>query len=170
MNKNRRNYIKENGRTALRKMSNKKSPPRFFDKNGKNCSQAESIGSVYKCWSPIYCEWGNEVTISCGGLVLKYAPYGMDEADLITYALAKYQAIKNPRFPSMLQLLLITSEFSHEDIAEIIGVTKGAISKWVAGEAYPSINSLLRICKLLHAENWEKHYTELSKVIELERI
>jgi len=171
MNKRRRNYIKENGRTSLRKMSNKRTPskPIFLD-NSAPISAAKQIGSICKVWSSIYCNWVWEATLKVNGLIVRkeYCEVLPDYA--ILWARQKYQAIKNPQFSRMIQKDIAESDFTIEDIADTIGITKNAISKWISGDSHPTCPYLVRLCKMLYGVYWEARYLTLSKILEMERV
>jgi transcriptional regulator with XRE-family HTH domain len=70
----------------------------------------------------------------------------------------------------MMQAAIANSEFTIEDIADAIGISKNGISKWISGDTHPTVPSLLRLCKMLYPIQWEEHYLTLSKVVEMERI
>lgn len=167
MNKRRRNYIKENGRTSLRKMSNKRTPsnPIFLDDTSDH-----KIGSLCKVWSSIYCSWVYEATVEVNGLVLRKEIYTGDPLTVILWAREKYQAIKNPRFARLIQKDIAESDFTIEDIADTIGITKNAISKWISGDSHPTCPYLVRFCKMLYGVYWEAQYLTLSKILEMERV
>jgi hypothetical protein len=171
MNRNRRNYIKENGRRALRKMSNKRTTPQPIKlEDNASLVRVQKIGSLCKLWSPVYCTWVWEATIEINGLVLRFESCEETSEKAIRWAREKYCAIKNPRFARLLQGHISRSDYSLGDIAEHIGITANGISKWIAGDTHPTVPMLLRLCKMLFKDTWEKEYLTLSKIVEMERI
>ena len=171
MNKRRRNYIKENGRTSLRKMSNKRTPsqPIFLD-NTAPISAAKQIGSICKVWSSIYCTWVWEATLKVNGLIIRREYCEESSQHLLAWARDKYEAINNPRFARLIQMDIAESDFTIEDIADTIGITKNAISKWISGDSHPTCPYLVRLCQMLYGVYWEAQYLTLSKILEMERV
>ena len=53
-------------------------------------------------------------------------------------------------FSEKLQTLRKTAGLSQEQLAEQLGVTRQAVSKWETGEGKPDIDNLLPLAKLLH--------------------
>ena len=171
MNKRRRNYIKENGRTSLREMSNRRTPskPIFLD-NTAPISAAKQIGSICKVWSSIYCTWVWEATLKVNGLIIRREYCEALPDYPIKWARDKYEAINNPRFARLIQKDIAESDFTIQDIADTIGITKNAISKWISGEVHPTCPYLVRLCKMLYGFYWESHYLEFSKILDMERV
>lgn len=171
MNKHRRKYIKQNGRTALRKMSKRRTPPKpIYLDNLALLNAVKQIGEICKIWSPIYCSWVWEAKIQINGLILRREIFEDDPDQAIEWARAKYAALLDPQFARVLQQYIMSSDYAIVDIAEVIGVTENAISKWIAGDTYPSIPALLRLCQMISGEAWEARYNKLSKMIEMEKI
>ena len=171
MNKNRRRYDKENGRTALRKMSNLRSPSRpIYLDNLALLNAVKQIGEICEIWSPIYCSWVWEATVQINGLVLRREVFEDKPDEAIAWARAKYCAIANPQFARILHQYIMSSDYALVDIAEFCGVTENAISKWIAGDTFPSVVALVRLCEMLSGDNWETKYNKLSKMIEMERV
>ena len=171
MNKNRRRYVKENGRTQLRKMSKRRTPPKpIYLDNLALLNAVRQIGEICKVWSPIYCSWVWEAKIQVNGLVLRREVFEDDASNAIEWARAKYCALFAPQFARVLRGYIMGSDYALVDIAEVIGVTENAISKWIAGDTYPSIPALVRLCQMLSGDAWEAKYNKLSKMIEMERV
>jgi hypothetical protein len=171
MNKHRRRYVKQNGRNQLRKMSKRRTPPRpIYLDNDVPLNAVKEIGEICKIWSPIYCSWVWEAKIQINGLILRREVFEEDSSQAIEWARAKYTALKNPQFARILHQYIMSSDYALVDIAEVIGVTENAISKWIAGDTFPSIVALVRLCEMLSGEAWEPRYNTLSKIIEMERV
>tara|TARA_B100000900_G_scaffold105626_1_gene87695 strand:- start:666 stop:1181 length:516 start_codon:yes stop_codon:yes gene_type:complete len=171
MNKNRRRYVKENGRTALRKMSKRRTPPRpIYLDNMVPLNAVVQVGEFCKIWSPIYCSWVWEAKVQINGLILRREVFEDKPEEAIAWARAKYTAIKNPQFARILHGYIMSSDYALVDIAEVCGVTENAISKWIAGDTFPSVVALVRLCEMLSGDNWETEYNKLSKMIEMERV
>lgn len=168
MNKRRRNYIKENGRNKLREMSNKRTPPKPIVLD--QFDYVKQIGELCKVWSPTYCTWVWEASCQVNGLILRKEFCEPDPLVAVRWSQEKFKAISNPRFATMMQAAIANSEFTIEDIADAIGISKNGISKWISGDTHPTVPSLLRLCKMLYPIKWEEHYLTLSKVVEMERI
>jgi len=171
MNRNRRNYIKENGRTKLRKMSNKRTAPqRILLDDPAMENGVREIGELCKVWSPVYCSWVWEATVKINGLVLKREVFEWGSGEALRWARAKYCAIKDPQFSRSLRASIMASDFSLGDIAGFCEVTENAVSKWIAGDTIPSVASLVRFCEMVFPDDWEAKYKIFSKMIEMERI
>jgi len=171
MNKHRRRYVKENGRTQLRKMSKRRTPPRpIYLDNLALLNAVKEIGEICKIWSPIYCSWVWEAKIQINGLVLRREVFEDKPEEAIQWARDKYTAILAPQFARILHGYIMGSDYALVDIAEVIGVTENAISKWIAGDTYPSIPALVRLCQMLSGDAWEARYNKLSKMVEMERV
>jgi hypothetical protein len=185
MNKHRRRYVKENGRTALRKMSKRRTPPKpiylgtlaslvdMINKGYKiniKAMQNKPIGEICKIWSPIYCSWVWEAKIQINGLILRREVFEDNQEEAIQWARDKYTALLDPQFARILHGYIMGSDYALVDIAEVIGVTENAISKWIAGDTYPSIPALVRLCQMLSGDAWEARYNKLSKMVEMERV
>jgi hypothetical protein len=171
MNKYRRAYIKDNGRTQLRKMSNRRTPPQPIVLDDiAMVTGVREIGELCKIWSPIYCSWVWEATVKINGLVLKREVFEWSSGEAIRWARAKYCAIKDPQFSRSLRASIMASDFSLGDIASYCEVTENAVSKWIAGDTVPSIAALVRFCKMVYPDDWKAKYTKLSKMIEMEKV
>lgn len=177
MNKNRRRYIKENGRASLRKMTHQRTRPgpillsrEQMNKGYKGKFNSREIGLICRVWSPIYCSWVWEASITHNGLTIKREVFEDDPVKAREWAVAKFIALTDPQFARILHQYIMSSDFALIDIAEFCGVTEGAISKWIAGETFPSVAALVRLCEMLSGEDWKTEYNKLSKMIELERI
>ena len=171
MNNYRRAYIKDNGRTQLRKMSNRRTPPQPIVLDDiAMVTGVREIGELCKMWSPIYCSWVWEATVKINGLVLKRELFEWSSEEAKAWARAKYCAIKDPQFSRILNACIINSDYSLGDIASFCEVTENAVSKWIAGDNFPSVAALVRLCEMLFPKDWETNYTKLSKMIEMEKI
>ena len=171
MNKHRRRYVKQNGRTQLRKMSQRRTPPRpIYLDNDVPLNAVKQIGEICKIWSPIYCSWVWEAKIQINGLILRREVFEDDSSQALEWARAKYTAVKNPQFARILHGYIMGSDYAIVDIAEVIGVTENAISKWISGDTFPSVVALVRLCEMLSEEAWEAKYNKLSKMMEMERV
>lgn len=53
-------------------------------------------------------------------------------------------------FSEKLQILRKTKEYSQEEIAEMLDVSRQAVAKWEAGLSYPDIFNLIQISNLFH--------------------
>ncbi len=53
-------------------------------------------------------------------------------------------------FPEKLQLLRKTKGLTQEELSEKLNVSRQAIAKWEAGQAYPDISNLIRLSDLMH--------------------
>lgn len=171
MNKRRRDYIKEHGRTQLREMTNRRTVPKaiVLDDHA-SLVRVKAIGSWCKVWSGIYCTWVIEGTVEVNGLVLRKEFYSFDVEEAIIWVKEKYKAMTNPRFARYLQAAINASNYTLEDIASSIGVTENSISKWISGDMYPSVVYLVRLCKMIYKEDWKDQYLLLSDILELERV
>lgn len=177
MNKHRRRYIKENGRTQLRKMTRRKSPsaPIYLtreqmNKGYRGSFNTREIGLICKVWSPIYCSWVWEASITYNGLTIKREIFEDDKLKAEEWAREKFIALRDPQFARIVHQYIMSSDYALNDIAEICGVTVGAISKWISGDTFPSVAVLVRLCVFLSGEAWESKYNTLSKMIEMERV
>ena len=54
------------------------------------------------------------------------------------------------RFGENLQTLRKKNQLSQEQLAEMLGVSRQAVSKWELGEGYPEVEKLLLLSKKLH--------------------
>ena len=53
-------------------------------------------------------------------------------------------------FGDNLKRLRKFKKISQEKLAEKVGVSRQAVSKWETGESYPEMNNILEICKIFH--------------------
>ncbi len=56
------------------------------------------------------------------------------------------------KFGDNLKKIRILKKLSQEDLAEKINVSRQSISKWETGDAYPTMNNLLELCKIFHCK------------------
>lgn len=56
------------------------------------------------------------------------------------------------KFGDNLKNLRKKKNFSQEDLAEKLGVSRQSVSKWECGESYPEMNNLLALCDLFHCK------------------
>ena len=103
------------------------------------------------------------------GLIYKREFTTPDNLAALLWIHEKQDALKNPQFARTLGEYITDSNFTHEDLASLSDLTKATIAKWIAGEMYPNISSLVRICKIIFEDSWFEKYEELSQMIELER-
>ncbi len=54
------------------------------------------------------------------------------------------------KFGDNLKNLRKSKKLSQEDLAEKIQVSRQSVSKWETGDAYPSMNNILELCKIFH--------------------
>jgi len=103
------------------------------------------------------------------GLIYKREFTGTDPLEAKLWLFSKNDALTNPQFARTLGEYITDSNFTHEDLASLADLTKATIAKWISGEMYPNIPSLVRICHILFEERWFEKYEELSLMIDLER-
>ena len=56
------------------------------------------------------------------------------------------------KFGENLKKIRILKKLSQEDLAEKVKVSRQSISKWETGDAYPTMNNLLELCKIFHCK------------------
>ncbi len=56
------------------------------------------------------------------------------------------------KFGDNLKKIRILKKLSQEDLAEKVKVSRQSISKWETGDAYPTMNNLLELCKIFHCK------------------
>ena len=56
------------------------------------------------------------------------------------------------KFGDNLKKVRILKKLSQEDLAEKVNVSRQSISKWETGDAYPTMNNLLELCKIFHCK------------------
>ncbi len=56
------------------------------------------------------------------------------------------------KFGDNLKKIRIMKKLSQEDLAEKVNVSRQSISKWETGDAYPTMNNLLKLCKIFHCK------------------
>ena len=56
------------------------------------------------------------------------------------------------KFGDNLKKIRIYKKLSQEDLAEKLNISRQSISKWETGDAYPSMNNLLELCKIFHCK------------------
>ena len=54
------------------------------------------------------------------------------------------------RFSEKLPKLRKNNNLSQEQLAEQLGVSRQAVSKWEAGNSYPDMEKMLQMCKILN--------------------
>lgn len=78
----------------------------------------------------------------------------------------------NSNFKDNLKRIRKENNLSQEDLAELLGVSRQAVSKWESGIAYPEMDKILTICEkfnlniddLLNKDIKEVKSTEESKI------
>lgn len=55
-------------------------------------------------------------------------------------------------FAATLHAAVDTSGYTRQQLAESIGVTKGALDKWLNGTQYPAVHLLWRLCIFVHPD------------------
>ena len=103
------------------------------------------------------------------GLIYKREFIRSDVLEARLWLYRKHNALQHPQFARTIGEYITDSNFTHEDLASLSDLTKATIAKWIAGEMYPNISSLVRICKIIFEDEWFEKYEELSQMIELER-
>ncbi len=56
------------------------------------------------------------------------------------------------KFGENLKKIRILKKLSQEALAEKVNVSRQSISKWETGDAYPTMNNLLELCKIFHCK------------------
>lgn len=56
------------------------------------------------------------------------------------------------KFGDNLKKIRILKKLSQEDLAEKVNVSRQSVSKWETGDAYPTMNNLLELCKIFHCK------------------
>ena len=56
------------------------------------------------------------------------------------------------KFGDNLKKIRVMKKLSQEDLAEKVGVSRQSVSKWETGDAYPTMNNLLELCKIFHCK------------------
>lgn len=56
------------------------------------------------------------------------------------------------KFGDNLKKIRIMKKLSQEDFAEKVNVSRQSVSKWETGDAYPTMNNLLELCKIFHCK------------------
>lgn len=56
------------------------------------------------------------------------------------------------KFGDNLRKLRKNKNYSQEDLAFKVGVSRQSVSKWETGEAYPEMNNILELCKIFHCK------------------
>ncbi len=56
------------------------------------------------------------------------------------------------KFGDNLKKIRILKKLSQEDLAEKVHVSRQSVSKWETGDAYPTMNNLLELCKIFHCK------------------
>ena len=56
------------------------------------------------------------------------------------------------KFGDNLKKIRVLKKLSQESLAEKVNVSRQSVSKWENGDAYPSMNNLLELCKIFHCK------------------
>ncbi len=56
------------------------------------------------------------------------------------------------KFGDNLKKIRISKKLSQEALAEKVSVSRQSVSKWETGDAYPTMNNLLELCKIFHCK------------------
>lgn len=56
----------------------------------------------------------------------------------------------NVKFPENLKRLRKSRGISQEELASQLGLSKGAISQYEAGRAYPGVDGFIKLCEIFH--------------------
>ena len=62
------------------------------------------------------------------------------------------------------------SDYTRQEIADHIGVSKPAVDKWLAGDQYPKVVPLFRLCSLLWPSDRDAKFLIATGMIERESI
>ena len=57
-----------------------------------------------------------------------------------------------------IQCLRKNKGLSQEELADKVGVSRQAVSKWEAGNSYPDMEKMLQMCKILNCHLEDLHY------------
>ena len=56
------------------------------------------------------------------------------------------------KFGDNLKKIRNLKKLSQEELAEKVNVSRQSVSKWETGDAYPTMNNLLELCKIFHCK------------------
>jgi len=62
------------------------------------------------------------------------------------------------------------SEYTRQEIADHIGVSKAAVDKWMSGDQYPRVVPLFRLCSLLWPSDRDAKFLIATGMIEREAL
>ena len=157
-----RNAVRQGGKAAARKKYGDK-----IESTPITIHDGQEIGWIVKFWSPIYCSWAWKATVVVDSKLYHKTKLTHEEAYI--WAKCKWSVITSGRkyFAESLKVWLEIT--SIQDLAENIGCSRDAIYKWMNGDAYPSVEFLIRICQELSPSDWEKSYKSFSRMIDLEK-
>lgn len=157
-----RKNLKEKGASATRKK---------FGTNYDSLAimfQGMKVGSVIREWHPIYCSWTWKGVVTWEGNVYSYYSF-LSSRECQEWGERKVKCLLKPEFGQALKELIDLSGFTQVQVAEEIGCSREVLQKWMKGQSHPGVSFLVRLCRLLAVLEWERLYTELSQIIELER-
>ena len=73
------------------------------------------------------------------------------------------------KFGDNLKSLRKRKKISQEDLAELVNVSRQSISKWETGEAYPTMNNILELCKIFNCKINDLVHTNMSDISSLDK-
>ena len=73
------------------------------------------------------------------------------------------------KFGDNLKSLRKRKKISQEDLAELVNVSRQSISKWENGEAYPTMNNILELCKIFNCKINDLVHTNMSDISSLDK-
>ena len=72
------------------------------------------------------------------------------------------------KFGDNLKSLRKRKKISQEELAELVNVSRQSISKWENGEAYPTMNNILELCKIFNCKINDLVHTNMSDISSLD--
>ena len=72
------------------------------------------------------------------------------------------------KFGDNLKLIRKNKKMSQEQLAEKMNVSRQSVSKWETGEAYPEMNNILELCKILNCKINDLVHTDMTDISSLD--
>jgi len=72
------------------------------------------------------------------------------------------------KFGDNLKIIRKNNNMSQEQLAELVQVSRQAVSKWENGEAYPEMNNILLLCKIFNCQINELVHADMSDLTSLD--
>ena len=75
----------------------------------------------------------------------------------------------NSKFINNLKKIRKNNNLSQEQLAEILGISRQAISKWESGSAYPEMEKIIQLCEKFNVNIDDLLHKDIEEIISEEQ-